>query len=147
MDSTILWLSVRLCQNFTSVSIILFEIYAVKEHHCRAGSSLEMDSGHKNNKTSFYPGSTTIFMDFLRCRRFSYIHAQGTFCASREDAFSALVLLRSQSSVDDGKVKIWLRVSEANEVPACLAGRSVFLLMVLHLQHCQSLVVYLRVLY
>ena len=33
--------------------IILFEIYAVKKRHDRAGLTLELDSGHKNKKIGF----------------------------------------------------------------------------------------------
>ena len=41
-------------QNFTSVSIILFEIWAIKKRHGRAGPFLEMDSWHENKKIGFY---------------------------------------------------------------------------------------------
>ena len=31
-----------------------------------AGLTLEIDKGHKNKKTGFYPVFTIIFMDFMR---------------------------------------------------------------------------------
>ena len=36
----------------------------------KAGSTLEMDSGHENKKIGLYPVSTTMFKDFMRCRLF-----------------------------------------------------------------------------
>ena len=49
----------------------------------RAGSTLEKDSGHEIKEKDFISEvSTTIFNDFIRCRRFSYIHAEGSSLGS-----------------------------------------------------------------
>ena len=64
-DRTILKIESRLCNNFTSVYMILSEIYAVKERHGRAGSTLEMDSGHKKKTIDFYPRSLRPFLRIL----------------------------------------------------------------------------------
>ena len=37
----------------------------------------------------------TIFQNFIRCRRFSYIHAEKSLRALREDAFGALARNRA----------------------------------------------------
>ena len=51
-----------------------------------AGSTSELDSGHKNNKIGFLSEvSTTIFKDFMRCRRFSYTHAEVPSRALHDD--------------------------------------------------------------
>ena len=54
-------------------------------------------SGRKNKKNEFLSYLyTTVFKDFMRCRRFQYIHAEEASRALHEDGFGALASLRSQ---------------------------------------------------
>ena len=61
INRTISRLESRLCQNFTSVSLILFEITIVKKSYGPAETTLEIDPGHKNKKIGLYPKSLGLF--------------------------------------------------------------------------------------
>ena len=54
-------------RSWAKLLIILSEIYEVEEHHGWAGSTLEIDSGHKNKKIRLYPKSVLLFfMDYKK---------------------------------------------------------------------------------
>ena len=52
----------------------------------RAGSTLEIDSGHKIGKLIFIRSLYDHIKDFMHGRLFSYIHAERASHALREDA-------------------------------------------------------------
>ena len=83
-------------RSWAKLLITLSQTQAVKERHGQTGSTLEMDSGHKNNKNGPYSKSLRPFPRILYVVDTSIYVCRGNFCARREHAFGNLASLRSQ---------------------------------------------------
>ena len=79
-----------------------------------------MDSEHKNKKIGLYPKSLRpFFNDFMRCQRFSYIHAEG---------ISPAIAIKSYSFRRSNKIYIPLsKRRPCRPTPALLQNWTIFL--------------------